>query len=310
MAVPSALTAPVLRESSDDLQSPAALVVFARTFPPGRGRVAVGHADAMLSGMATLDGNPVAVDDLLPLALTNTGHFTSMRVSDDGSIRGLELHMERLVRDCKTVFGAGLDTGCVRGYVRRELAGRSGPCVVRVTIYDPAIDMGHPADADQPHILVSVRGAGALPPAPLRAMSVAYERDLPEVNHVALFGSLRARRTAQLAGYEDALFVGHDGLVSEGGTWNVGFVDQDGTIVWPQAPVLCGVTMALLQQHAEHRVATVTLEQAKNMAAAFATNTSIGVRPLRAIDQTELAVEHPVLRQLQEAYLSIPGEIL
>lgn len=264
----------------------------------------------MLSRMVTLDGKPVSADDLLPLALTNTGHFTSMRVSADGSIRGLTLHMERLVRDCAIVWGAELDPERVRGYVRQGLEGQSRPCVVRVTIYDPKVGMGRPADADDPHVLVSVRSAGALPPEPLRAQSVVYERDLPEVKHVGLFGALHARGAAQRAGFDDALFVGKDGLVSEGGTWNVAFVDQEGTVVWPDAPVLPGVTMALLQQHAEHRVATVTLEQAKGMAAAFATNTSIGVRLLSAIDDVEFPVDHPVLRQLQEAYLSIPGETL
>ncbi len=261
----------------------------------------------MLGGMVTLNGKPVSAEDVLPLALTNLGHFTSMRVDESG-IRGLALHLERLVRDCKVIWGADLDTGCVRDYVRRAVEGQSRPCVVRVTVYDPKTDMGRPADADEPKILVSVRGAGAMPPAPLRAMSVPYERDLPEVKHVGLLGALRARRTAQLAGYGDALFVGRDGLVSEGGTWNVGFVDQNGTIVWPQAPVLPGVTMALLQQIAEHRIATVTLEQAKGMAAAFATNTSIGVRPLAAIDEAEFPTDDPVLCQLQAAYLLVPGE--
>jgi branched-subunit amino acid aminotransferase/4-amino-4-deoxychorismate lyase len=264
----------------------------------------------MLDGMVTLDGKPVSADNLLPLALTNVGHFTSMRVDADGSIRGLTLHMERLVRDCKTVWNADLDTGRVRGYVRQGLNGQRGACVVRVTIYDPKVEMGHPADANEPHVLVSVRSAGASPPEPLRAMSVQYERDLPEVKHVGLFGALHARGTAQLAGFGDALFYGRDGLVSEGGTWNAGFIDQDGTVVWPQAPVLPGVTMALLRQHVEHRVATVTLSQAKGMAAAFATNTSIGVRPLSAVDDTEFRTKHPVLTQLQNTYLSIPGETL
>ncbi|MGW6235290.1 aminotransferase class IV family protein [Streptomyces sp. NPDC055094] len=260
--------------------------------------------------MATLDGNLVSADDLLPLALTNLGHFTSMRVDADGSIRGLALHMDRLVKDCKAVWGADLDTGRIREYVRQGLDGQSAPCVVRVTVYDPKVDMGHPADADEPHVMVSVRGAGAMPPQPLRAMSIPYERDLPEVKHVGLFGVLHARRAAQLAGFDDALFVGRDGHVSEGGTWNVGFVDESGTVVWPQAPVLPGVTMALLQQHAEHRIATVTVEQAKGMTAAFATNTSIGVRVITAIDETELPDDHPVLSQLRETYLSIPGETL
>ncbi|MGW2917693.1 aminotransferase class IV family protein [Streptomyces angustmyceticus] len=260
--------------------------------------------------MATLDGKPVSTDDLLPLALTNIGHFTSMRVSADGSIRGLALHMDRLVRDSKVVWGVDLDAERVREHVLQSLDGQALPCVVRVTIYDPKVDMGHPADADEPHIMVSLRGAGALPPEPLRAMSVPYERDLPQVKHTGLFGALHARRVAQQAGFGDALFVGRDGLVSEGGTWNVGFVDHDGTVVWPHAPVLPGVTMALLQQHAEHRTATVTLDQAKDMAAAFATNTAIGVRPLSAIDDIHLPVDQPVLRQLQETYLAIPGETL
>ncbi|WP_187280228.1 aminotransferase class IV family protein [Streptomyces sp. IB2014 016-6] len=260
--------------------------------------------------MVTLDGEPVSADDLLPLALTNVGHFTSMRVDANGSIRGLSLHMERLVRDCGIVYGADLDTGLVRDYVRQGLDGQDAPCVVRVTVYDPKVEMAHPAKADEPHVLVSVRAAGAMPPQPLRAMSVPYERDFPGVKHAGLFGALRARRAAQLAGFDDALFVGRDGFVSEGGTWNVGFVDHDGTVVWPQAPVLPGVTMALLQQHAEHRVTTVTLEQAKGMAAGFATNTSIGVRALKSIDETELPGEHAVLSRLQQMYLSIPGEIL
>ncbi|MEU8665443.1 aminotransferase class IV family protein [Streptomyces anulatus] len=264
----------------------------------------------MLGAMVTLDGKPVSVDDLLPLALTNVGHFTSMRVDADSSIRGLTLHLERLARDCEIVWHAPLNADHVREYVRHAVDGQTLPCVVRVTVFDPKIEMGHPADANEPHVLVSVRGAGALPPAAMRAQSLVYERDLPRVKHIGLFGALHARGAAQRADFDDALFVGRDGFVSEGGTWNVAFVDQEGTVVWPDAPVLPGVTMALLQQQAEHRTATVTLDQAKGMAAAFATNTSIGVRPLAAIDDTEFPVDHPVLRQLQEAYLSIPGETL
>ncbi|MEV3991404.1 aminotransferase class IV family protein [Streptomyces sp. NPDC049837] len=264
--------------------------------------------------MATFEKRPVTVDDLLPLALTNLGHFTSMRVEADGTIRGLTLHMERLVRDCAIVWGAHLDTGRVREQVRAALDGRDGPCVVRVTVYDPAFELGRPPGGEHPGVLVTVRGAGALPPPPLRARSVPYERDLPHVKHVGLFGAVHARRTAQLAGFDDALFVGRDGLVSEGTTWNVGFIDGDGTVVWPRAPVLPGVTMALLQQQsrqhagAAHRTATVTLARAKGMAAAFATNTGIGVRALAAIDDTDLPAEHPALGVLRETYLSVPGE--
>jgi branched-subunit amino acid aminotransferase/4-amino-4-deoxychorismate lyase len=263
----------------------------------------------MLCCMATLDGQPANPDDLLTLALTNYGHFTSMRVEADRRIRGLSLHLERLVRDCKTVWGTALDTGRVRDHVRQALDGHNGPCIVRVTVFDPAVDIGHPAAADQPRVLVTTRPAGAMPPPPLRAQSVRYERDLPDVKHIGLFGTLHARRTAQLGGFDDTLFIGADGHVSEGGTWNVGFISDDG-VVWPKAAVLPGVTMALLQQHADHRIAPVTLDQAKGMQAAFATNTSIGVRALSCIDDTPMAIEHPLLSTLRETYLSIPAETL
>ncbi|MGW0708187.1 aminotransferase class IV [Streptomyces sp. NPDC002643] len=260
--------------------------------------------------MATLNEHPATVEDLLPLALTSYGHFTSMRVGADRRIRGLSLHMERLVRDSEIVFGAAVDTGHVRDLVREALDGRDGPCVVRVTHFDPTVDMGHPEEATEPQIMVTVRPAGALPPPPLKALSVRYERDLPQVKHCGLFGALHARRTARLKGFDDALFFGPDHHVTEGGTWNVGFVDENGTIVWPEGPVLPGVTAALLQQRTEYKVAPVTLDEAKAMPVAFATNTSIGVRALSAIDDTPMAIEHPALSTLRETYLSVPGEEL
>lgn len=265
----------------------------------------------MLTAMATLSDHPVTTDDLMPLALTSYGHFTSMRVDEEGRIRGLSLHLERLNRDSREVFGTAVDPDRVRAQVAAALTDRTGRCIVRITHYDPAVNLGRPADATKPELLVTVRPAGQLPPPPLTAMTVPYERDLPQVKHCGLFGLLHARRTAQLAGFDDALFTGRDGLISEGGTWNIGFIDTDGTVVWPQAPVLPGVTMALLQeQHADWKTAPVTVEQAKGMAAAFATNTSIGVRALSAIDDQPMPADHPLLAELRDAYLAVPGEEL
>jgi branched-subunit amino acid aminotransferase/4-amino-4-deoxychorismate lyase len=258
--------------------------------------------------MATLNGQPVDPDALLTLALTNFGHFTSMRV-DDQRIRGLSLHLERLVRDCKAVMGADLDPDQVRGYVRQAVGDRAGAFVVRVTVFDPSTELSAPERAKTPSVLVTMRSAGELPMPPLRVKSVPYERDMPQVKHVGLFGALEARRSARVNGYEDALFIDPDDYVSEGGTWNVAFVGEDG-IVWPDAPVLPGVTMALLQQSGRHRTAPVTLTDAKNMQAAFAANTSIGVRALASIDDVPMATEHPVLTQLRDAYLAVPGERL
>lgn len=218
--------------------------------------------------------------------------------------------MDRLTRDCKIVWDADLDTARVRSYIRQILENHQAPCIVRVTIFDPAVDVGHPVQAHAPRILVSARKADALPPPPMRVKSTVYERIFPEVKHTGLFGAVYTRGLAQRTNFDDVLFIGRGGLVSEGCTWNAGFIDQESKVVWPQAPVLPGVTMALLQQSVEHRVATVTLDQAKRMAAAFATNALMGVCPLAAIDDTEYPLEHPVLRKLQESYLQIPGKAL
>ncbi|MFE4666988.1 aminotransferase class IV [Streptomyces sp. NPDC056716] len=89
-------------------------------------------------------------------------------------------------------------------------------------------------------------GAGTLPRPPLRAKSITCGRHSPEVKHTGLFGALLARATAQHLGFDDALFVGPDGFVAEGRTWNLALIDQQGTVVRPQASVLPGVAMALL----------------------------------------------------------------
>ncbi|MFD3545053.1 hypothetical protein ACFWUW_05435 [Streptomyces sp. NPDC058655] len=63
-------------------------------------------------------------------------------------------------------------------------------------------------------------------------------------------------------------------------------VDREGTVVWPEAPVLPGTTMLLLQalDAPKQITAPVRVSDVPNMAAAFATNVSIGVRSISALD--------------------------
>ena len=49
--------------------------------------------------MATIRGREATAAELSALALTGLGHFTSMHV-EDGGVRGLELQLDRLERDC------------------------------------------------------------------------------------------------------------------------------------------------------------------------------------------------------------------
>lgn len=261
--------------------------------------------------MAELDGRPVSPEQLRALALVNLGHFTSLRV-DDGGVRGLSLHLERLARDCRTVFESELDTGRVRALVRRAVqnAGR-GSCTARVTIFDPALDLGRPGNPAEPRTLVTVRPAGALTPAPMSVQTRVFQRELPAVKHTGLFASLHHRRQAQRAGFDDALFAHPgSGLVSEGVTWNVGFIDAEGRVSWPQADVLPGVTLRLLQDAGHGTVRPFHRDRLATSRAAFATNAAVGVRPIAAIDGLRLRTDHPALTALRESYTRIAPERL
>ncbi len=258
--------------------------------------------------MAELDGSPATSADLECLALTNFGHFTSMRVGEDGTIRGFSHHMDRLSRDCQLVFGAQLDVEEVASRVRRTIAENVAPITIRATVFDPQIGMGNVGDTAAPKVLLTVRPASTLPAPPTTAKTYEFSRDLPEIKHIALFSQLRFRRAAQLDGFGDAIFVERDGRMSEGVTWNLGFVDHDGQVVWPDAPVLPGVTMRLLQDSHESISAPVRRSDLAEMRAAFATNVSIGVRPLTAIDEFIFPIEDPTLDRLHKLYSEIDGE--
>src|SRR5437588_8259554 len=105
--------------------------------------------------MAELDGAPVSADELQALALTNYGHFTTLRV-EDGRVRGLLLHLDRLVRDCRALFDAELDPDRIRALARRA-APASGAAIIRVTVFDPDLDLGHIGGEARPRVLVTTR---------------------------------------------------------------------------------------------------------------------------------------------------------
>jgi branched-subunit amino acid aminotransferase/4-amino-4-deoxychorismate lyase len=257
--------------------------------------------------MAELNGSPVSAEALVALGLVNYGHFTSMRV-DNEHIRGLSQHLDRLIRDCAVLFDAGLDRERIREFIRHAVTGRPGSFIVRVTVFDPELALSHPGATAEPSVLITRRSAIAWPPSAMRVEAVSYSRELPEVKHVGLFGALWTRRNAQRHGYDDALFIDGASFVSEGPTWNVGFFDGD-RVIWPNAAVLPGITMKLLKQVHEHSIsAPVSIRDVAGMQAAFATNTSVGVRAISAVDNVQLTDDHPILDTLRKEYDEIPAE--
>lgn len=256
--------------------------------------------------MAELNGVEANPDQLKGLALINYGHFTSFRVDENLRVRGLSLHLLRLATDCRRLFDTELDTDHVRHLVRRAVERQM---VVRVTVFDPELDLGHPGSDARPRVLVTTRAPAWSAVAPLRLRSVRHVRDLPAVKHVGLFGTIWQRRQAQRAGFDDVLFTGPDGVISEAATSNVGVI-AGGRVVWPEADWLPGVTMRLLTEAEGGDFSRITLDQLPEVEAVFATNAAVGVRPVSMVDGSSWPFDHPQVIALAQRYADIPPEPL
>lgn len=192
-----------------------------------------------------VDGAPVTEADLTYLALVNYGAYTSFRV-EDGGVRGLDLHLARLETSAVDLFGESPGETRLRTLMRQAVAGRDEGWL-RVSLFSPEI---RPREADwhgSPRVMTAV-----FPPSPplgdgLRVQPLAYGREAAHLKHTAGFGLIRARRAAVAAGFDDALFVDDAGRIAEGTLWNIGFI-RDQTVVWPDAPMLTGVTQALIER--------------------------------------------------------------
>ncbi|WP_337662067.1 aminotransferase class IV family protein [Actinoalloteichus sp. AHMU CJ021] len=253
---------------------------------------------------AEIDGQPATVDQLLLPATVNYGHVTTMQVRNR-RVRGLAAHLDRLDTANRELFGTGLDGDLVRRRVRHALAARHD-ATVRVSAFQPE-------DAPTSSLLVTVRPPADPPSAPRRLRSVRYQRPLPHLKHVGTFAQLHHGRQARQDGFDDALLVGQDDLVTEGTVSNIGFLDGP-EVRWPQAPALAGVTEGLLvtgltaRGVPQHR-RPVRLGDLPGLSAAFLTN-SRGVSPVGRIDDHHFPVDGELMGTLHHIYASVPWDRL
>jgi 4-amino-4-deoxychorismate lyase len=84
------------------------------------------------------------------------------------------------------------------------------------------------------------------------------------------------------------LFVDRDGLVLEGSIYNIAFWDGD-TVVWPDAPMLTGITMQLVQRTLEssgvpQRTELIRVADLPSFTGAFFTNSICARQPVLSVD--------------------------
>jgi len=160
------------------------------------------------------------------------GHFTAMQVRG-GRVRGLDLHLTRLEAAHREVYGRALGGEEVRARIRHAL-GAQPDASVRVYGYWAGL-------------IVTVRGPRDMPRRPHSMTALHFQRPLARLKHVGSWGRGRFREAALAAGFDESLLADEAGRISEGTITNVGFW-RDGTVIWPDAPKLAGVTMLLLRR--------------------------------------------------------------
>lgn len=251
-----------------------------------------------------LDGHPATGDDLRIPAFAGYGHFTAMQVRDR-MVRGLALHLDRLDSANQELFGFPLDGERVRELIGHALDGaRRHDASVRVHGFMPP-------GSTAPVPMVTVRGPAPADRTPRSLMSVPFARAVPHIKRPGEFAQTYYGQQARRAGFDDALLTSPGGMVTEGAVTNIGF--WDGTaVVWPDAPALEGITMALLDSGLARAGRPslrrgVTLEDLGAYRSAFVSN-SQGVAPVHRIDHTTFAVDEELMGLLTRAYADAPCE--
>ncbi|MEU6036514.1 aminotransferase class IV [Actinomadura sp. NPDC047616] len=245
-----------------------------------------------------IDGHAPSAAEVLPAALVNYGHVTVMQVRDR-AVRGLDLHLARLDAANRELFGVGLDGGRVRDHVRHALAD-TADATVRVTVFrgDGGVS-----------VMVTVRPPEEAATTPQGLRSVVYRRPVPHIKHTGTFAQIHYGRLAEREGFDDALLVDHEGVVSEAGIANVLCHDGD-AFVWPDAPALPGITMRLLDRAGlGARRRTVRLADLPSFAAVFVTN-SRGVSPVGRVDDRTVPHDTEIFERVTGLYASIPWDPL
>ncbi|BCY08893.1 aminotransferase class IV [Actinoplanes sp. L3-i22] len=253
---------------------------------------------------------PSDIADLQRLTSANYGHFTSMQVRGL-AVRGLALHLARLSDGNEEFFNyrMGIDDEQRLLALIRHALGDETDASVRVGFVPPS------TRGAAPDILISVsEPRDDTAASPLRVRTDGYRRDWPAQKHAATMGLTYAVQQARLAGYDDALFVAPDNLVSEGTTWNVAFFDGD-RVIWPQAPMLKGVTMVLLQLALTMNGTPWTLRpvdavELPLLAGAAAVNSICPAQPIGSIDGMPFPADDKLVSLLRDAWESVPFDAL
>jgi branched-subunit amino acid aminotransferase/4-amino-4-deoxychorismate lyase len=249
---------------------------------------------------AVVDGRPAEGGDVALAVAARLGHFTAMQVRRR-RVRGLDLHLARLRAATRELYGRDLDPDLVLSSLDLLLGDDVLDASVRVNV----------VKTGEVHVIAS-SGAPIDPPAaPQRLRSVVYQRFLPHIKHGGGFPTAHLVREAKEAGFDDALLVSGDGAVAEAAITNLGAY-AGGRVVWPDAPMLHGITMRLMELGlaragiAQER-RPLKVSDLPSYDAVFLAN-SHGLAPVAQVDEFILPLDPAAMSRLNAVYEDTPWD--
>ncbi|WP_212822383.1 aminotransferase class IV [Catellatospora sp. TT07R-123] len=245
-----------------------------------------------------IDGRPADAEARAMLEHAAWGHFTAMQVRG-GRTRGFDLHLARLTAAHRDVYASDLDPDLVHARVRHALAGIADASVRVYGYWDG--------------VIVAVRSPAGMPARPHSMQPRRFQRPHARFKHSNGTAPAYHRQQALAAGFDEGLFTTADGTIAEGTITNVGFW-RDGTVTWPDAPALPGITMLVLRRQLEaaavpQRRAPVKLPELDSYQGMFLCN-SRGWAPVHRVGQTSLPVPPAMLDTITTAYDTAPLDLI
>ncbi len=241
------------------------------------------------------------------------GHFTTVRVEPDG-VRGWSLHEKRLVDDSRAMFDTEVDLAAVCVALTTALEVTARPVTARIAVTAEDFDLTRPGGT-RFRVDVNCRASPAAASdalGPVALLPLLHRRALSEVKHLSNAPEFVQRRRAQGAGFDDAVFVDADGLLSEGPTSALAFM-SGAALVLPEAPALPSVTLRLLAEAAPSVGVDVVREEVRlggldRFDACFDVSAAMGLRRVSSIGDIEFRVDHRPVQELSDAYRALPRQ--
>ena len=252
--------------------------------------------------------------DMLSLALYGYACFTSFLV-ENKKVKGLQFHLERLINDSFEIFGQSPDKKeilkNILSFLDQQEAKYYGGA--RVTIFPANFSLSNPGDFKTFNILVTGRKVENTNTSPINIASIEAKRTCPLQKTSNIIANLKARIEAQAKGAQDALML-HNGIITEGATWNI-FFGIGNNIFTPsiQSGLLPGITRKLLIEAAvssNYNIieSEIKITEIEKYEYCFISNALIGLRPVLRLNNIIYDTQNPNIKNLQKKFEEMPNE--